>query len=136
MEENFGCAVIVINKDSKVLLGKRKNSYKAGYYGLPGGRVDSQEKLIDATKRELFEETGLEANQLEFVGTVREWQETHTFIHFIYVCRDWRGGVELKEPDKCEAWEWVKLNNIPDDILSGHQQAIMLLQQGKIIGDI
>jgi len=136
MEENFGVVVIVINDKSELLLGKRKNAYKAGYYGFPGGRVTSQEKLVAGASRELLEETGLKTDDLEYVGVVREWQDSYTFIHFIYVCKTWQGNVELREPDKCEGWHWVKVNNLPEELLSGHKKALKLFESNQAIFDI
>lgn len=136
MNENFGCVVIVLDDESQILIGKRKNGYKAGCYGIPGGRVGSQEKLIDAAKRELWEETGLAANELEHVGVVREWQEQNTFIHFVYLCRDWKNEVQLKEPDKCEGWLWAKLDRLPEPVLPGHKKAITMYLDKQILQDL
>jgi ADP-ribose pyrophosphatase YjhB (NUDIX family) len=36
----IGTCAIITNSQNQVLLGKRKNSYKAGMYGLPGGRIE------------------------------------------------------------------------------------------------
>ncbi|MCD8507478.1 NUDIX domain-containing protein [Candidatus Woesebacteria bacterium] len=126
-QENIGCAVIVQDRDGKVLLGKRKNAYRSGMYGLPGGRIDRDEKAIAAAKRELLEETGLKAKSLEYVGVIKEWQDSYNFIHFMYLCNDWEGNVQLVEPEKCESWEWFDLDNLPEDVLPGHFQGIELL---------
>jgi len=50
------CAVIYIEKDSKVLGVTRRNS---DLYGLPGGKVDPGETVYEALVRELREETGV-----------------------------------------------------------------------------
>lgn len=135
-QENIGSAVIVRNAQGHVLLGKRKNAYRSGLYGLPGGRIDRKEKAIAAAKRELLEETGLTANSLKYVGVVKEWQNSYTFIHFIYLCEKWKGKLRLMEPEKCESWEWVNLDQLPKNILPGHLQGIELLKNGGGIVDI
>ena len=58
--QTLGTIVIVVS-GGKILMGKRKNSYGLGLYGMPGGRVNNSEKIIDCAKRELTEETGLKA---------------------------------------------------------------------------
>lgn len=126
-DQLIGAAVIIFNATQRaVLLGKRKNSYFAGTYGLPGGRVEPNESLIDGAARELREETGLEAQKLVYIGTVREKQGSVSFIHFIFSCDQYSGQLQLMEPDKCEGWEWVSVDALPDDVLPGHEAGLEL----------
>lgn len=140
--DNIGCCILVQNQDQSILLAKRKNSYKAGFFGLPGGRVEAAELLTDCALRELREETSLQATHLEYVGVVREWQpdfpggQPNSFIHFVFVCRHWEGNPETREPEKAALWEWYGLDNLPDPLVPGHLAAIQLLRTQEPLQDL
>lgn len=119
--------VVIVLKDDKVLLGKRKNSYKSGWYGVPGGRVEDGEDLMDCAKRELQEETGIKTNNLEYVGVVRDVQEGYSFIHFGFLFRANKEVVKITEPEKCSSWEWFDPKQIPTKTLVGHSAVIDML---------
>ena len=58
-----GVGVIII-KDGKVLLGKRKNAHGEGSWSFPGGHLEFNEELFDCAKREVLEETGIKIKNL------------------------------------------------------------------------
>jgi len=117
-------AVIIVTSGNKILLGKRKNSYKSGFYGTPAGGIESLEKVIDGAKRELFEETGLKVETLDYVGVIRDIDDGYDFIHFAFLCKDYKGEPRLMEPNRCESWEWIDSDKIPENTLIGHKAAI------------
>jgi len=132
----IGTCALLMNSKGQVLLGKRKNSYKAGCYGLPGGRIELNESIEKAIKREVEEETGIELEEVDYIGVVRENQGNYDFIHFVYAAKDVIQTPLLKEPEKCEGWEWVDLNEVKDKILLGHLAAIQMYKQQIHIIDL
>lgn len=53
-------AAVLYNEDNEVLMMQEAKSRYAGQWYLPAGRVEPNEQLVDAIKREVLEETGLE----------------------------------------------------------------------------
>ena len=51
---------LIINSDKEILLGKSDISYQ-----FPGGHLEDNESLIEALKREVLEETGIELSNEE-----------------------------------------------------------------------
>jgi len=69
MEILVTVGALIINK-SKLLNDKflliRTDKWN-GLWGIPGGKVNYKEKLIDALKREIFEETNLKIYNIKFI---------------------------------------------------------------------
>jgi 8-oxo-dGTP diphosphatase len=126
--EHLGAFIIVI-KDNKVLLGKRKNSFRSGSYGCPGGTLELTESIEDCAKRELEEECGIKAISLKYMGVVRELQDGYNFIHFGFACTEWTGEIKVTEPDKCEGWNFYDKGELPNNILPAHIAGIKLLDE-------
>lgn len=133
VDEKFvGTMVLVLNKKKdKALFGKRINCFAAGKYGIPGGRAGTNEKLDIAAKRELKEETGLKALKIKYIGVVRDVHPDHTFVHFAYLCSEYKGEVKTMEKDKCEGWEWFTFNKLPKNVFSAHKTALEIYLNPK-----
>ena len=58
-----GVGIIVLNKQNKVFVGKRKDN-PGDKWQMPQGGVDEGEDYISAMKRELYEETSIKILKL------------------------------------------------------------------------
>lgn len=132
----IGTCAIITNSQNQVLLGKRKNSYKAGMYGLPGGRIELNEPIATATAREVEEETGIKDLSFTFVGVVRENQGTYDFIHFVFSAQISNQLPMLCEPDKCEGWEWIDIASDLNQVLPGHKAGIEMYKNNNCLADL
>ena len=135
-KQNIGTCVLLINHEGKVLLGKRKNAYKAGFYGLPGGRIELNEPMGQAVHREVFEETGLDIPDFDYVGVIRENQGELEFIHFVFKKEVGNIQAKLCEPHKCEGWVWFDTSIGQEEILNGHKEAIDLFINKNKLADL
>ncbi|HEY4060167.1 MAG TPA: NUDIX domain-containing protein, partial [Kofleriaceae bacterium] len=58
---------VLVMKDGKLLLGKRRGSHGEGEYASPGGHLEHLERVADCAAREVAEETGLVIGEPRFV---------------------------------------------------------------------
>ena len=62
-----GSAIIILNDNQEVLLQYRSDTYD---WGVPGGAMELGETTEETARRELFEETGLTAKIMQFLGVL------------------------------------------------------------------
>jgi len=120
---HVGVNVFVL-KDEKLLLGKRKNVFGAGTWGLIGGHLEPGETMIDAAKREILEETGLEIKDLIFSNLVNNCGQEEHYLQIGFVATEFSGEPYIKEPDRCEELRWFNLNELPKDLFPPHIKQI------------
>jgi 8-oxo-dGTP diphosphatase len=105
----------VIVDGEKVLIVKRAHEPRQGEWSLPGGMVELGETLVDALKRELKEETGLEVEVGEVVEVFdrvhrRDGRIQYHFVIVDYLCRPIGGA--LGAADDAEDVAWVAADDI------------------------
>jgi len=111
--------------DNKLLLGKRKHVFGDGTWALPGGHLENKESMRAAGIRELDEETGMTATDLEFVGLVNTPRGSRGhYLQVGFLAKDATGEPNLREPDRCYEWQWFELDKLPDEIFDGHDRLI------------
>lgn len=110
---------MVVHRYGKILMGLRKGSHGAGTWSFPGGHMEFGEQPVQTAQRELYEETGLCCSQSDirtlavcpYVSTVFKEGKHHITLFFeAYLAL---GEPELREPTKCERWEWVSAQSPP-----------------------
>ncbi|MFF2754389.1 NUDIX hydrolase [Psychrobacillus sp. NPDC058041] len=96
--------------EQNVLMVKNKGK-GSSYYTPPGGAVENGETLIEATIREVKEETGLDV-QVEGVFSVGEAffeERGHHAIFFTFVGKIIGGKIEISFPEEIEEVTWMEL---------------------------
>ncbi len=82
------CAVAVIEKDGKILMGNKARDIGPypNTWRLPGGGVEEGESLEDAVKREIKEETNLDTENVERIGVYEDEEPNKNgeMTHYIF----------------------------------------------------
>lgn len=116
VKPKVGVGVLVFKED-KVLLGKRKGAHGVGDWAPPGGHLEFGESVEDCAKRELSEETGLKAVSVQTGAWSNDViDENNHYITFFAVVDQFEGEPELLEPHKCEAWQWFSVDALPSPL--------------------
>ena len=109
MEKNetirIGVGAVVFRGD-EVLLVKRGKPPFQGHWSIPGGGLEFGERLEDAVRREVMEETGLEITVGALIGVFEAMpadvgQLTHTVM--IDYCAEWVSGEPVAADDAADA---------------------------------
>ena len=109
--------VAIVTRESRprVLLIRRKKEPFALSWALPGGFVDENERLADAARRELVEETGVPAADLEQLYTAgdpgrdpRGWT-----VSVAYLAQVDPGALKPVAADDAEEVAWWPLDELP-----------------------
>ena len=95
-------SIICVDEKGRILMGKRSDNHMWGY---SGGSVEIDEPVEDCAKRELYEEMGLTADELELFY-INSGPETHYIypngdevsnVEIIYICRKWHGEIKMQD---------------------------------------
>lgn len=101
----LGVGAIVQDDRGRLLVVRRGNPPSEGRWTLPGGKVERGERLAEAVRREMAEETGLDVEVGGFVGVAEVVAEDR---HYVIV--DLRAAVvggELRAGDDAADVRWM-----------------------------
>ena len=138
MEETrprVGVGVLIV-KDGRILLGKRRGSAGEGEYACPGGNLEHMESIAACAARETAEETGLEIGNVRLLCAVNVTAYGGRHYVSLMMAADWIAGEPLAlEPEKCDGWEWHDQERPPAPIFSNAASAIEAWKSGRTFFD-
>lgn len=100
-------AGVLLDNQGRYLLGQRPEGKPyAGYWEVPGGKIEKGETVFEALRRELQEELGIDIQSSEEL-TVLEHDYPHAYVRLhVSIIRDWK-----RVPKGCEnqalSWEFL-----------------------------
>ena len=109
---------VIVQRQGKVLLGKRKGSHGAGSWALPGGHLEFGESVEHCAARETEEETGLRIHVVGLgpcTNDVMVAESKHYVTVFVLASCE-HGTPEIREPEKSEGWSWFNWHELPNNL--------------------
>ncbi|MFA6099099.1 MAG: NUDIX domain-containing protein [Patescibacteria group bacterium] len=123
---------VMLFKDGKVLLGKRRGSHGEGEYAWPGGHLEYMESIADCTRREVREETGMEITNIRFLRLLNLKKYAPQHYVDIGMIADWKSGEpQVLEPNRIECWDWYRLDSLPAPLFGTTASYLEALKSGK-----
>lgn len=121
----------VVERDGRVLLGRRGHDPARGLWDLPGGFLDEYEHPLEALHRELREETGLEIEPTEFLGIWMQPYGNRNVLCLTWLARP-TGGEERPGDDLTEL-RWFSPDELPapDELAFETYVAILSLWRAR-----
>ncbi len=128
-----GVGIIVLNKQNKIFVGKRKDN-PGGKWQMPQGGVDEGEDYITAMKRELLEETSIQNIEIiKEIDKIYQYELPENLVGIIWKGK-YRGqkqkwfitrflgeekeiNLNTKHPEFID-WKWIEPKLLPEVIVN------------------
>lgn len=122
LEHNGGAVMLAVNDNGKILMERQfRKTMERDMLELPAGKIDIGEKPLDAAIRELKEETGYTADNIEHMITIAPSCGYSRELLYIYFCT----GLVKGEPDFDDTEDIELLEFTADEITD-------MISDGKI----
>lgn len=134
-----GLGVIIFNNNNILLLLRNSDVKKAdsdmrleGTWTLPAGKIKYGETIIDAAKRKVKSETGLNVDELEVVSIADDINEFAHFITIGLVAHETIGEVDLGITEEHIDYAYFNINQMPINLCEPSKRIIENYKNKKI----
>jgi mutator protein MutT len=128
---------MLVHNNSVLLTHRVNTTFANGLYALPGGKCEHDETATDAIIREAREELGIILNKhdLRLAHTFHRKGTENNLIALIFTAETWSVNVINNEPSKCDEVAWFALDQLPENMISAHAQAIACIKNNEIYSE-
>ena len=127
--------ICLLCKGDNLLLGIKNRGPGAGKRNAPGGKVKKRETIKLAGKREIFEEAGIQIEEmaLKLAALVRFYFENKfVFESYVLLVKDFKGKV--RDTEEMDNFQLYPFKNLPfDNMWAGDNLWMPLVLSGKTI---
>ncbi len=121
-----GVGIMLVNHQQKVFVGRRLDAPEA--WQMPQGGIDAGEDIVEAARRELYEETGV--HEVEVLHVTSQWlsyELPRSIVHKLwqgqyigqrqkwvlmrFLGSDTQINLATDKPEFCE-WRWEDIHNL------------------------
>jgi ADP-ribose pyrophosphatase YjhB (NUDIX family) len=122
-----GSVVIIVNDIGEILLQERND----GSWGLPGGLMNLGESLVDTAKREVYEETRLNVNNLVLLDVlsgpeyffINPNRDEIYSVTAVYTCSEYTGE-PIPDMEESKSLGFWNVNELPEKMDQEYRDCI------------
>jgi len=130
-------AALIYNKRGEILLVRRRAEPGKGLWSIPGGAVETGEKLIDALKREVLEETGLDIKPIDIIDIFEVIKrDEYNRIKYHYIIIDYIAEAlsrDLNPSTDVSDAVWIKIDEVTKYKITKSLQKMLERNMDKIL---
>lgn len=127
---------IVVIREGKVLIGERLSNHGAKTLQIPGGHLEFGESFEETARREVEEETGLK--DIVVKGVISIGNDIAYDKHYVSIgvlAESESGDPYDVEPNGSRNWQWMELDDIPENLFLPSQKVIRNWRNGTVYSD-
>jgi 8-oxo-dGTP diphosphatase len=135
---SIGVGGVLLNSHHQVLLIKRNQPPAQGFWSVPGGRLEPGESMVEACRREFYEETSLNVEVKHIAAVVERRLEGFHYVIIDFFVRlvDDKACFPVTQSDAAEA-KWINLDELEQhDLVEGLAEIILRVNACQAHGDL
>lgn len=134
-EKFLSSIYLIIKNEKNEILFQRRQSTKLwpGYLALPAGHLDKGENAYEAAIREAKEELNIDISIENIIDTFvvnRRNKSISSYYDVYFEINSYIGNIIINEPDKCSELRWIKIEDLPKDVIPFEKIALLNNQKG------